>query len=166
MASQVDLYCQIGRERLLSQEWQNREFATKAINYLAFGSGMIGVGALVLRLSQPESAMLALWAFIALAVLFVPASVAGIYTLIPFKWRHGPDLGSMLQVLDNKRFTEGVADAYAEAIEENWHILDPKARMLTLGAIFLLLEATALTSLVVLCHWGGSFGGLLEGTPA
>ena len=127
---------------------------------------MIGVGALVLRLSQPESAMLALWAFIALAVLFVPASVAGIYTLIPFKWRHGPDLGSMLQVLDNKRFTEGVADAYAEAIEENWHILDPKARMLTLGAIFLLLEATALTSLVVLCHWGGSFGGLLEGTPA
>ena len=41
MASQVDLYCQIGRERLLSQEWQNREFATKAINYLAFGSGMI-----------------------------------------------------------------------------------------------------------------------------
>ena len=30
MASQVDLYCQIGRERLLSQDWQNREFATKA----------------------------------------------------------------------------------------------------------------------------------------
>ena len=166
MASQVDLYCQIGRERLLSQEWQNREFATKAINYLAFGSGMIGVGALVLRLSQPESAMLALWAFIALAVLFAPAAVAGIYTLIPFKWRHGPDLGYMPQVLDNKRFTEGVADAYAEAIEANWHILDPKARMLTLGAIFLLLEATALTSLVVLFHWGGSFGGLLEGTPA
>ena len=34
MASQVDLYCQIGRERLLSQDSQNREFATKAINYL------------------------------------------------------------------------------------------------------------------------------------
>ena len=56
MASQVDLYCQIGRERLLSQEWQYREFATKAINYLTFGSGMIGIGAAVLavlRLSQP-----------------------------------------------------------------------------------------------------------------
>ena len=154
MASQVDLYCQIGRERLLSQDWQNREFATKAINYLAFGSGMIGIGAIVLRLSQPESAMLALWAFTALAVLFVPAAVAGIYTLIPFKWHHGPDLASMSQVLDDERFTEGVADAYAEAIEENWHILDPKARLLTLGAIFLILEAAALTSLVVLCQLG------------
>ena len=152
MVSQVDLYCQIGRERLLSQERQNSEFATKAINYLAFGSGMISVGAIVLRLSQPESAMLALWAFIALAVLFAPTAVAGIYTLIPFKWRHGPDLGCMSQVLDNEQFTEGVADAYAEAIEKNWHILDPKALMLTLGAIFLLLEAAALTFLVVLCH--------------
>ena len=154
MASHVDLYCQIGRERLMSQDWQNREFATKAINYLAFGSGMIGIGAIVLRLSQPESAMLALWAFIALAVLFAPVAVAGIYTLIPFKWRHGPDLGYMSEVLDNERFTEGVADAYAKAIEENWHILDPKARMLTLGAISLLLQVAALTSLVVLCHWG------------
>ena len=154
MASQVDLYCEIGRERLLSQEWQNREFATKAINYLAFGSGMIGIGAVVLRLSQPESAMLALWVFIALAVLFVPAAAALIYTLIPFKWRHGPDLGSMSQDLDNERFTEKVADAYAKAIKENWHILDPKALMLTLGAIFLLLEVAALTFLVVLCHWG------------
>ena len=153
MASQVDLYCQIGRERLMSQEWQNREFTTKALNYLAFGSGMIGIGAVVLRLSQPEAAMQALWAFIALAVLFAPAAVAGIYTLIPFEWRHGPDLGSMSQNLDNERFTEGVADAYAEAIEENWHILDPKARMLTLGAISLLLEAATLASLVVLCHW-------------
>ena len=154
MASHVELYCQIGRERLMSQDWQNREFATKAINYLAFGSGMIGIGAIVLRLSQPESAMLALWAFIALAVLFAPVAVAGIYTLIPFKWRHGPDLGYMSEALDNERFTEGVADAYAEAIEENWHILDPKARMLILGAISLLLEVAALTSLVVLCHWG------------
>ena len=153
MASHVDLYCQIGRERLMSQDWQNREFATKAINYLAFGSGMIGIGAIVLRLSQPESAMLALWAFIALTVLFAPVAVAGIYTLIPFKWRHGPDLGSMSKALDNEQFTEGVADAYAEAIEANWHILDPKALMLTLGAISLLLEVAALTSLVVLCHW-------------
>ena len=116
MASQVDLYCQIGRERLLSQDSQNREFATKAINYLAFGSGMIGIGAVVLRLSQPESAMLALQAFIVLAVLFAPVAVAGIYTLIPFKWRYGPALGYMSQVLGNERFTEGVADAYAEAI--------------------------------------------------
>ena len=154
MASQVDLYCQIGRERLLSQEWQNREFATKAINYLAFGSGMIGIGAVVLRLSQPESAMLALWAFIVLAVLFAPAAAAGIYTLIPSEWRYGPDLGSMSQDLDNERFTEGVADAYAKAIKENWRILDLKARMLALGAISLLLEAVALTFLVVLCHWG------------
>ena len=46
MASQVDLYCQIGRERLLIQDSQNREFATKAINYLAFGSGMIGMARL------------------------------------------------------------------------------------------------------------------------
>ena len=114
---------------------------------------MIGIGAVVLRLSQPESAMLALQAFVVLAVLFVPVAVAGIYTLIPFKWRYGPDLGYMSQVLGNERFTEGVADAYAEAIEKNWHILDPKALMLTLGAIFLLLEAAALTSLVVLCHW-------------
>ena len=52
MVSQVDLYCQIGRERLLSQKRQNSEFATKAINYLAFGSGMISVGAIVLRLSS------------------------------------------------------------------------------------------------------------------
>ena len=153
MASQVDLYCQIGRERLLIQDSQNREFATKAINYLAFGSGMIGIGAVVLRLSQPESAMLALRAFIVLAVLFAPVAVAAICTLIPAKWRYGPDLGYMSQALDNERFTEGVADAYAEAIEKNWHILDPKALMLTLGAIFLLLEAVALTSLVVLCHW-------------
>ena len=153
MRSQVDLYCEIGRERLLSQEWQNREFATKAINYLAFGSGMVGIGAVVLRLSQPESATLALWAFVALAVLFAPAVMAGIYTLIPSKWRYGPDLRYMPQVLDNERFTEEVADAYAEAIEKNWHVLDPKALMLTLGAIFLLLEAAALTSLVILCHW-------------
>ena len=153
MTSQVDLYCQIGRERLLSQDSQNREFATKAINYLAFGSGMIGIGAVVLRLSQPESAMLALQAFIVLAVLFALVAVAGIYTLIPFKWRYGPDLGYMSQVLGNERFTEGVADAYSEAIEKNWNILDTKALMLTLGAIFLLLEVTALTSLVVICHW-------------
>ena len=138
---------------MLSQEWQNREFATKAISYLTFGSGMMSIGAIVLRLSQPESAMLALWAFIALVVLFALAAGAGIYTLIPFKWRHGPDLGCMSQVLDNERFTEGVADAYAAAIKENWHILDPKAGMLTLGAIFLLLEAVALTSLILLCHW-------------
>ena len=51
MASQVDLYCQIGRERLLIQDSQNREFATKAINYLAFGSGMIGIGAVCVCLS-------------------------------------------------------------------------------------------------------------------
>ena len=153
MAGQVDLYCQIGRERLLIQDSQNREFATKAINYLAFGSGMIGIGAVVLRLSQSESAMLAPWAFIVLAVLFAPVAVAGICTLIPAKWSYGPDLGYMSQALDNKWFTEGVADAYAEAIEKNWHILDPKALMLTLGAIFLLLEAVALTSVVVLCHW-------------
>ena len=97
--------------------------------------------------------MLALQAFFVLAVLFAPVAVAGIYTLIPFKWRYGSDLVCMSQDPGNERFTEGVADAYAEAIEKNWHVLDPKALMLTLGAIFLLLEAAALTSLVVLCHW-------------
>ena len=97
--------------------------------------------------------MLALRAFIVLAVLFAPVAVAAICTLIPAKWRYGPDLGYMSQALGNERFTEGVADAYAEAIAENWHILDPKARMLIVGAIFLLLEAVVLTVLVVLCHW-------------
>ena len=81
---QIDLYCEVTREKFLNQESTNREFGARASTLLGFGAAMIGAGVITLNLSGIKlgPGVPAFWVFIGLIVAFLSTATFSLLTHI------------------------------------------------------------------------------------
>ena len=141
----VDLYCQVTREKLLTQDSQNREFGAKASSMLGFGAAMIGFGAIILNLSGDDGAGgWILLIFIMLILAFLVTACCGLFVLWTRDWGNGPTVKSLAKTLDSdadSEYARAVGDAYGKSVDDNWCVLDRKATALRWGVAALALES-------------------------
>ena len=151
----VDLYCQITREKYLSQEWLNREFGTKAGAILSIGAAVVGAGTVIFTLSEATQEA-PFWVFLGLICTFLVVATLSVYILSPRQWYNGPnvtDLASRLDSPEEHDLTKLVGDVYADSVKRNKSVLDAKGVALQWGAISLAVESTLLASLGALSYF-------------
>ena len=154
---QTDLYYQVALEKYQSQEWLNREFATKAGTMLGFGGAIVGAGAVILSIPTTTN-QLSFWIFAALIVAFVFMVLASMPVLRPRDdWQHGPKMHQLADALDDDyndgAITRSVGEAYCESVEHNRGILDCKGKCLQYVTKLLTLEALILGLLAGVSYW-------------
>ena len=151
----IDLYCQIAREKYLSQEWLNRELGTKAGAILSIGVAVLGAGTVIFTLSEaPHEALF--WVFLGLICIFLVVAALSVYILSPRNWYNGPnvtDLASRLDSPEEHDLTKLVGDVYADSVKHNKTVLDAKGTVLQWGAISLAAESTLLAILGALSYF-------------
>ena len=155
---QIDLYCEVTREKFLNQESTNREFGARAGTMLGFGAAMIAAGVITLNLSGIKlgPGVPAFWAFIALIVAFLSTATFSLLVLWPRSWGHGPTVSSLAKALgyyEDRDFTKLVGDAYKQSVDNNWCLLDRKAIFLGYGVASLAIEAGAVAAVGILRFW-------------
>ena len=155
---QIDLYCEVTREKFLSQESLNREFGAKAGTILGFGAAVIGAGVITLNLSGINlgPGVPAFWAFIALIVAFLSTATFSLLILWPRSWVHGPTVSSLAKALghyEDRHLTKLVGDQYKQSVDNNWCLLDSKARFLVCGVASLAIETCAVAVVGILQFW-------------
>ena len=123
--NRVDLYCQITREKYLSQEWLNRELGTKAGAMLSIGAAVVGAGTVIFTLSKATYEA-PFWVFLGLIFAFIVVAALSIFILSPRSWRNGPqvsDLASRLDSPEEHDLTKLVGDVYADSVDHNKNVL-------------------------------------------
>ena len=155
---QIDLYCEVTREKFLNQETLNREFGTKASTMLGFGAALVGVGGIILNPSGTKLGLgvPAFWAFGALIVFFLLTATFSLKILWPRSWGRGPtvaDLASRIDAYEDCKFTKLMGDAYNKSVTDNWPVLDRKAFFLQCGVASLAVEAFAVAAVGMLRFW-------------
>ena len=150
--NQVDLYCEIARERYLSQEWLNREFQTRVGFMISFGGAMIGAGAVILKSSPSD---LSFPIFLALVAAYLSTIGWTLPVLWPRRWQPGPKISEVADRLDaykDEVFTKLVGDVYGRCVENNRGILDSKSTNVQIGTVSLVLETAALATLSIVTY--------------
>ena len=125
---QTEIYYTVLRDRLLSQEWLNRELGTKAAAMMAFGGAIVGVGAVILNVDDIPQLIV----FGVLITSFVAAAILGLLIITPKTWSAGPnpdDLTTMLGY-DEAEFKEWVGEVFKNSVEGNKNILAKRAAFL------------------------------------
>ena len=155
---QIDLYCEVTREKFLSQESLNREFGAKAGTILGFGAAVIGAGVITLNLSGIKlgPGVPAFWAFIALILAFLSTAIFSLLILRPRSWEHGPTVSSLAKALgyyEDRDLTKMVGDQYKQSVDNNWCLLDRKAIFLEYGVASLAIETLAVAVVGILQFW-------------
>ncbi len=155
---QTDLYCQVTREKFLSQESLHREFGAKASNMLGFGTALIGVGAIILNLSGTEFNLgdRSLLTFFALIFTFLLTAIFSLIVLLGRTWGNGPTVESLASALNcdqDRDYAKLVGDGYKKSVNDNWRVLDSKACALKCGVVSLVLESIAVAVLGFLHMW-------------
>ena len=143
--NQTEIYYTVLRDRLLSQEWLNRELGTKAAAMMAFGGAIVGVGAVTLNVDDIPQLVV----FGVLIGSFVAAAMFGLLIIIPKQWSAGPnpdDLTTMLGY-DEAEFKEWVGEVLKNSVEDNKDILGKRAAFLKLGVISLFIQVLSLALL-------------------
>ena len=151
-----ELYCQVARERLLSQDAQNSEFSSKAGTQVAFSSGLIGLAALTLVVPHQAMPASAMAASVAMIVFFVSTVLTSLYVIWPRKWMPGPKFARLLEHLEeqpDREFERWTGEAYALAVDRNSAILMQKAWALTASTACLGVQACALVALILSRIW-------------
>ena len=153
--NEVDLYCDVLRARLLSQEGLIRDYSTKVGVMLAIGAAMMGAGAVILRFSNTGHVLLyAVFGTMALAFLINAIMGALIFKLD--NWRTSPGVAKLapnLGMHEEGVFTRMIGDAFGQAIECNEQVLNNKARILQYAIGFLCLEVLVLAVLAAISLW-------------
>ena len=154
----IDLYYEVTRDKLLSQESLNKEFGAKASNLLGFGAAMIGAGVIILNLSGAKLGpdVPAFWVSIVLVLAFVSTALFGLNVLWNRPWEHSPTASGFAKHLhgyQSNTLTEWVGDEYARSVDHNKGALIQKATALQWGVTSLTLEALLVAVLGILCCW-------------
>ena len=153
--NEVDLYCDVLRARLISQEGLIRDYGTKVGVMLGVGAAMVGAGAVILRLSNIDHVLLYV-VFSIMAFAFLVNAIMDAFILRLGDWRTAPGMDKLapnLGVYEEGQFTKLVGDAFGEAIDYNQRLLDKKAGILQWAIWFLYLEVVALAVLASLSLW-------------
>ena len=157
--NEVDLYCDVLRARLLSQEGLIRDYCTKVGVMLGVGAAMMGAGAIILRLSNIDTfkdlvMLSAIFGIMALA--FLGNAITGALIFRLKDWNTSPGMAKLagnLGVHKEGEFTKAVGDAFGQAVEHNEQVLNDKAPKLQLAIGFLCLEVVALGVLAAISLW-------------
>ena len=154
----IDLYYEVTRVKLLSQESLNKEFGAKAGTILGFGAAMIAAGVITLNLSGIKlgPGVPAFWAYIALIVAFLSTATFSLLILWPRSWEHGPTVSSLAKALgyyEDRDLTKLVGDEYKQSVDSNWCLLDSKARFLVCGVASLAIESCMVAAVGILQFW-------------
>ena len=166
--NEVDLYCDVLRARLLSQEGLTKGYNTDAGIILSIGAAMIGFGAVILRFSDSTHAIsyLAFYPFIVMGVMglffLLNAITTAFFIFRPTDWRAAPGMAKLspnLGVHQQGEFTKQVADAFGQAVDSNQRVLDRKARCLQWAILWLIIEVIALVVLASVSLWLSRQGG-------
>ena len=160
--NEVDLYCDVLRARLVSQEGLTKSYSTDAGIILSISAAMIGFGAVILRFSDLRHALFylvlgALGTFVFMGFAFLlNAFIIGTFIFRPADWRTSPGMAKLspnLGVYQQGAFTKQVANAFGQAVDSNQRVLDRKARCLLYAIICLIIEVVALVVLASLSLW-------------
>lgn len=121
------LLIQACRDEYLSQETQNREFSLKAIGIVAFSITVFGVVITFVNPEKIDSVSVFFLSFISICLLV--SIVFAILVVKPKHWVRPFDIKHVLERTDEdgSALAAAMAKAYANAIDKNWRILDPKA---------------------------------------
>ena len=136
-----DLYCQVTRDRYLSQELLNREFSTKIGTVISFGGAMVGAGAVIQAFAGN---IVSFVAFVAVVIAFLVAVGHSVPILLTRNWRAGPrvaDAAEMLEEHDHDNYTKEIANLYGQSVEANRSLLDGKAEASDVAVLSLAAEA-------------------------
>jgi hypothetical protein len=150
----VDLYCDVLRARLLSQEGLIRGYGTNAGIILSIGAAMMGAGAVILRLSSTGH-VLSYVVFGVMGVVFLFNAILGTRIISPAEWRTSPGatvLSSNLGSYEYK-YKRSIGDAFGQAVDCNQRVLDRKAQYLQWDIWGLIIEVVALVVLASISLW-------------
>ena len=153
--NEIDLYCDVLRARLISQEGLIRDYGTKVGVILSVGAAMMGVGAVILRFSD-VSHLLLYGVFGCMALVFLVNVIMDIQIIMPNEWRTAPGMDKLAPNLgfhEEGKFTRLVGDAFGEAIASNQQVLDKKAKLLLWAISSLCIEVVLLAVLAGLSLW-------------
>ena len=154
---QTDVYYQVALEKYQSQEWLNREFATKVGTMIGFGGAMVGAGAVILNIPS-TTGYPPVGIFATIVVVFVLMVAASVPILRPRDdWNHGPKTQQLADALDgdyeDEAITRSVGDVYSQSVEHNRRILDCKGKCLQWVTSLLAIEAVILGALALVSYW-------------
>ena len=151
----IELYCDVVRAKLISQEGLNRDYGTKVSFMLGVGSAMLGVGAAILRFSNVDHLLLYI-VFGIMALAYVAHVVINMLIIKPRDWQTAPEpeqLASKLGVYKESDFIKAVGNVFGAATTHNQLLLDKKAGLLSWSIVFLTLEVVALAVLACVSLW-------------
>ena len=154
--NEVDLYCDVLRARLLSQEGLIRDYGTKAGVILGVGAAMMGAGAVILKFSNTDLFLLNGAAFLVMVGAFVLTAIHSTRVVGTQDWHTSPGmakLGPNLGSHEEGKFTRLIGDAFGEAVDCNERVLRRKARILKCAIWSLVAEVIALVFLALVSLW-------------
>ena len=163
----VDIYCDVLRARLLSQEGLIRGYGTNAGIILSIGAAMMGAGAVILRLSGTGHALSyevfgVYGAFGVMGVAFLFNAILGTHIISPATWRTSPGKAVLSPNLGGceYKYKMAIGDAFGQAVDCNQRVLARKAGYLQWAIGGLITEVVALVVLASISLW---FSG--QGAP-
>ena len=151
----VELYCDVARAKLKSQEELNRDYGARVNVMLGVGAGMLAVGAAILRSSDVSHILLYL-VFGVLASAFALHVYLDVLIINPRNWRTAPkldELASSLGEYSSEKYMKGVADAFRAATTCNEALLNRRAGLIRWSLVFFFAEAVAIGVLAIAVLW-------------
>lgn len=124
------LIIQACRDESLSQEWQNREFSTKAIGITAFSITAFSLAQIFADKKIDEIAWLLIFA---MAIAMSIVIIAAVLILITKNWERPFDVEEVRLAAEEYKDDDieaSLGETYSKAIQNNWDILDQKATYL------------------------------------
>ena len=151
----LDLYCQVSRDRLHSQEELNGEYHTKALHLLSVSVALIAATALILNIPEQNpltDANVGLWICMGFVIAaFLATAISSILVVkASDNWRYGPDDKDLMewwQKLDDEKFSEWIGDMLTKSAIHNAKLINDKA--IALKAALLSLAAEGLSLIVI-----------------
>lgn len=162
--NEVELYCDVLRARLLSQEGLMRDYSTRVGVILGVGAAMMGAGAVILTFSGTDYVLVSGGVFFVMVVAFLVNAIVGSRIIRADDWRTSPGMAKLapnLGVHEGDEFIRLTGDAFGEAVDLNQRVLDKKARRLGCAIWSLLVEVVGLVVLAFVSLWLSGQGARL-----
>ena len=151
--NKINLYYEVAHSQLQEQDRRNGEFGGKAVGIMGVSASLLGINALVLRLSAPGAQGLSaieIGVGVALLLSFLATFTLCLSVVRTRSWLRSPrlkDFAHHLRDYEDEALTEWIGDQYRRSVEHNEGILSRKADLLSWG-LGLLASSTLLTALL------------------
>ena len=93
--NEVELYCDVLRARLLSQEGLMRDYGTRVGVILGVGAAMMGAGAVILTFSGTDYVLVSGGVFFVMVVAFLVNAIVGSRIIRADDWKTSPSMAKL-----------------------------------------------------------------------